>query len=290
MPNRNIVGDYRYNYQGQELDKETGKHAFELRLYDSRINRWMSPDPAGQYASPYLSMGNSWVNRVDPDGGEDNPVYGSDGSYRGDTIEGFTGEGIIYDGDLDFSQMTAGALTNSDNGGTFLSAFNFSSPSIRDGIESHIANYTLGDGLDSVNSICIENCTTSRFNYSAEKATPNNLTIQRGVNKNGKSLADQYFKPTVENIRNVVNLHEVGVTGKGHVLGGLSGTAKDHFIIYEAQVNHKQFHSTTANFKGFTINKLYNAGEDSGNSIMNNPVYKNMYYKLGGYEYRQKHY
>ena len=34
MPNRNVQGNYRYNYQGQELDKETGKVAFELRLYD----------------------------------------------------------------------------------------------------------------------------------------------------------------------------------------------------------------------------------------------------------------
>ena len=30
MPNRNVQGDYRYNYQGQELDNETGKVAFQL--------------------------------------------------------------------------------------------------------------------------------------------------------------------------------------------------------------------------------------------------------------------
>ncbi|MDZ4147129.1 MAG: RHS repeat-associated core domain-containing protein, partial [Flavobacteriaceae bacterium] len=69
MPNRNIVGDYRYNYQGQELDQETGNVAFELRLYDPRINRWMAPDPKKQYNSPYLAMGNNWVNLIDPDGG-----------------------------------------------------------------------------------------------------------------------------------------------------------------------------------------------------------------------------
>lgn len=69
MPNRNIIGDYRYNYQGQELDQETGKVAFQLRLYDPRINRWLSPDPYGQHFSPYLSMGNDWVNSTDPDGG-----------------------------------------------------------------------------------------------------------------------------------------------------------------------------------------------------------------------------
>lgn len=72
MPNRNIVGDYRYGYQGEfaETDPETGMPAFELRLYDPRINRWLTPDPMGEFASPYMSMGNNWASTVDPDGGE----------------------------------------------------------------------------------------------------------------------------------------------------------------------------------------------------------------------------
>jgi RHS repeat-associated protein len=75
MPNRKIVGGqtYRYGYQGEfaETDPETGKPAFQLRLYDPRLNRWLSPDPMGQYDSPYMAMGNSWTNVVDPDGGCD---------------------------------------------------------------------------------------------------------------------------------------------------------------------------------------------------------------------------
>ncbi len=98
---KNVLSSYRYNYQGQELDQETGKVAFQLRLYDPRINRWLTTDPAGQYHSPYMAMGNNPITRTDPDGGEDEPVYGSDGTYRGDTVEGFTGEPIIYDGDLE---------------------------------------------------------------------------------------------------------------------------------------------------------------------------------------------
>ena len=46
MPNRQIVGGepYRYAYQGDyaETDPETGKPAFQLRLYDPRINRWLT--------------------------------------------------------------------------------------------------------------------------------------------------------------------------------------------------------------------------------------------------------
>ena len=47
MPNRNIEGNYRYKFQGQEKDPETGKEAFELRLWDGRIGRWLTPDPCG---------------------------------------------------------------------------------------------------------------------------------------------------------------------------------------------------------------------------------------------------
>ncbi|CAH0336553.1 hypothetical protein FVB9288_02259 [Flavobacterium sp. CECT 9288] len=78
LPSRNTTSDYRYAFQGQELDKETGMEAFQLRLWDGRIGRWLSPDPYGQYASPYLGMGNNPVSMVDPDGGKtiDPPLKG----------------------------------------------------------------------------------------------------------------------------------------------------------------------------------------------------------------------
>ncbi len=69
MPGRDLIGDYRFAFQGQEKDPETGKEAFELRLWDSRIGRWLTPDPYGQFASPYLGMGNNPINGIDPDGG-----------------------------------------------------------------------------------------------------------------------------------------------------------------------------------------------------------------------------
>ncbi len=71
MPGRNQVGDYRYAYQGQEKDPETGKEAFELRLWDARIGRWLTTDPYKQYNSPYLGMGNNPITNIDPDGGKD---------------------------------------------------------------------------------------------------------------------------------------------------------------------------------------------------------------------------
>jgi RHS repeat-associated protein len=76
LPGRNYISasSYKYAYQGQEVDNETGFLNFELRQYDARIGRWFNPDPMGQHYSPYLAMGNNPVNFVDPDGGGDLPT------------------------------------------------------------------------------------------------------------------------------------------------------------------------------------------------------------------------
>ena len=72
MPNRQIVGGepYRYAFQGQEKDAETGKEAFQLRLWDGRIGRWLTTDPYNEFHSPYLGMGNRPTVAIDPDGGD----------------------------------------------------------------------------------------------------------------------------------------------------------------------------------------------------------------------------
>lgn len=69
LPLRNSLSNYRYAFQGQEFDTETGMEAFELRLWDGRIGRWLNPDPYGQFHSPYLGMGNNPFNGIDSDGG-----------------------------------------------------------------------------------------------------------------------------------------------------------------------------------------------------------------------------
>jgi RHS repeat-associated protein len=72
MAEREITREpYRHGYQGQfaEKDGETGWNAFELRMYDARVARWLSTDPEGQFFSPYAAMGNNPVTGTDPDGG-----------------------------------------------------------------------------------------------------------------------------------------------------------------------------------------------------------------------------
>ena len=102
-------GDYRYAYQGQEKDKETNKKAFELRLWDSRIGRWLTTDPAGQYASPYLGMGNDPINGIDPDGGYKTRL----GRFFAWVGGGFKGSFVNNEGSR-FANQRFGILTTGD--------------------------------------------------------------------------------------------------------------------------------------------------------------------------------
>ena len=92
MPNRQTTdGNYRYAFQGQEKDPETGMEAFELRLWDGRLGRWLTTDPYSQYDSPYLGMGNNAIGMIDPDGGSAGPP--TDYVYEGGNLLLHTNDG-----------------------------------------------------------------------------------------------------------------------------------------------------------------------------------------------------
>lgn len=56
-------------FSGQEYDAETGLYNFRARLYHPVLRRFVSPDPARQFASPYVFVGNDPLTMVDPSGG-----------------------------------------------------------------------------------------------------------------------------------------------------------------------------------------------------------------------------
>ena len=115
MPNRFLSdGNYRYAFQSQEKDQETGKEAFELRFWDSRIARWLSPDPYNAGASPYWGMDNNPIISIDPDGGCPNPPCWEDE----DTFNaGSLGEVVIVA--RGSGQMTSELNSQYDFGGTY---------------------------------------------------------------------------------------------------------------------------------------------------------------------------
>lgn len=99
LPGRNYVSatPYRFAYQGQEKDAETGFLNFDLRQYDPRIGRWFNPDPMGQHFSPYLAMGNNPISFTDPTGGYDSSdeyamEHGGRSHYHNDCFDWIDGD------------------------------------------------------------------------------------------------------------------------------------------------------------------------------------------------------
>jgi RHS repeat-associated protein len=55
-------------FTGQRRDAQTGAYDFRARLYEPSLGRFLAPDEARQYASPYVYAGNDPLGRTDPDG------------------------------------------------------------------------------------------------------------------------------------------------------------------------------------------------------------------------------
>ena len=80
MPGRfSTSGDYRYGYNGMEMDNETSgngnSYTTEFRQYDPRLMRWKSLDPLMAmfpWMSPYVAFDNNPIYYIDPYGLESN--------------------------------------------------------------------------------------------------------------------------------------------------------------------------------------------------------------------------
>jgi RHS repeat-associated protein len=71
---QNLSTHNYFGFQGKEMQNmEFGssgleEYDFSARYYDQQLGIWHNPDPAGQFISPYLAMGNNWSNGIDPSG------------------------------------------------------------------------------------------------------------------------------------------------------------------------------------------------------------------------------
>lgn len=60
--------NFRTKFTGKELDAAIGLYYFGSRYYDAELGRFISPDPAAQYFSPYSYGDGDPLGGVDPDG------------------------------------------------------------------------------------------------------------------------------------------------------------------------------------------------------------------------------
>ncbi len=160
---------YRYAFQGQEKDTETGKEAFQRRLWDGRIGRWLTTDPAGQYASPYLGMGNNPVNGIDPDGGKFFDEYDKDGNW----LSNLGGDVLNF-----FHQ---------ENGDTKIQLIGTEFSTMISGGEDIIRGYAHRDGDTNFQGLCKEWRTGTGpeksliYGYDHKMINPNDNFIDGGV-------------------------------------------------------------------------------------------------------------
>jgi RHS repeat-associated protein len=78
MPGRKYSqpnSSYRYGFNGKENDKDAGEGVqdYGMRIYDSRLGRFLSVDPLFNryfFYSPYHFAGNTPIQAIDVDGSE----------------------------------------------------------------------------------------------------------------------------------------------------------------------------------------------------------------------------
>lgn len=69
----------RYAFHSQEFDKDLDIVFYPSRIYSLREKRFIQPDPASQFFSPYLFLSADPVNHIDMDGNESVPfIVGTD--------------------------------------------------------------------------------------------------------------------------------------------------------------------------------------------------------------------
>lgn len=68
QPSSSGVDNFRPKFVGSEWDPTTALYHMGVRYYAPALGRFISPDPVGQFTSPYLYAGNNPVSAIDPDG------------------------------------------------------------------------------------------------------------------------------------------------------------------------------------------------------------------------------
>jgi len=180
---------YRYGYQGQnaEKDAETGWNAFELRMYDSRIGRWLQYDPKGQFNSPYIGMGNDPVRGTDPDGGE---TYSTIINEAGKVVGG-----DINDGDKGIYQVNGLTKENFD----FSKMADYKAEGQLVGQSLFMTSFYFTENSDHWRGTIDLNSYAARdwLNQKIFTNTPSTNSYMNSYDKNGKSVYDykEYGRP-----------------------------------------------------------------------------------------------
>ena len=252
----------RFTFTGKELDEETGYGYFGARYMDHELmTGWLSVDPmADKYPSisPYAYCNWNPVKLVDPDGRDINPVYGSDGSFRGCTKEGFTGEIIIYDGKENFSNLSKEELYRKDDDAM---PYSLANTTMKDDAKSkmytHIVSQYEGESvlgmifsMDDVHDGKIKFDKTKPGNWCTTYETISGLGDGSDIYATDHYL--QTYEATVENILSSLIFHE----WFSHKIQGCGDKTGNHQQAYQNVMDGALWGSTTDNYQNFIQKKF----------------------------------
>jgi hypothetical protein len=217
-----------------------------------------------------------------------NPVFGSNGDYLGNTKEGYTGDVIIYDGNKNFSNMSADELlydnfdvnTQCGEGNTYDRVRGELSGNAKSKIWTHIASQLEGQQIYDE--------TFSMSDLEGSKIY-HNSNDSGGWNSRPKSMyagwndritgTDKYgYETTVENIQSSIAVHE----WYSHIKKGQGNASDDksHRLAYKNVINFKSlWNKTTDGYKSFNLQQLKNYTKKETGKNQVDVLYRRLYNK-----------
>ncbi|MDI9341690.1 MAG: RHS repeat-associated core domain-containing protein [Sediminibacterium sp.] len=202
LPSRKFTAseEYRYNYNGKELDKETGDIDFGDRIYDARLVKFLSLDPMmADFSSnsPYLYADNSPIVLIDEGGSYGNP-YVIKTNYGFVTLQkkpsDYTLEQILEEAKVQATEKLK-KWSKDPEKTDFWSKLKL--PSALTSIALVFTPLEMGD---QISPQVLQQMAEARMNYDAVmNATPEKLRIQTN---DPSSLPDQYLRLALQRILN----------------------------------------------------------------------------------------
>jgi lambda repressor-like predicted transcriptional regulator len=173
-------------------------------------------------------------------------VYDHEGNHLGNTSEGFVGEPLVYEGTKkhDWKSMTANAAVNV-KGVSLLQDAGLSSKAL-----SNIYTHILKEGGFNIknligNAVAVRNGDDQFNNPSDRQFASGTIGLPTKVSVNQQHSSATDLLTTVENIQNLLGVHEL----QGHGQNKFGTPFKTHHKAFELQIKHSTWDNTTSNYK-----------------------------------------
>ncbi len=271
----------RKGFIDKEKDKESGLGDFGVRKYDDEIGRFTSPDPLWEEFrawSPYSYSFNNPLLFVDPDG--EAPVFSFDGRYIGTTEDGYTGDIIIYYGDIDFSEMSADELLAAEGAYTYDKVRSSLTGGAKSDIWTHIVSQLEGQPIYDL-TFTMSDLQGGKIHFDGSHTANWISDWIPGSGKGKISGSDEHkYETTVENIQSSVIVHE----WYSHIKKDNRTHIKSHRLAYKNVINYKAlWDKTTDSYKGFNVTQLLKYTKSETGRTQVDPIYRNLYKKYAKY-------